>query len=63
MYSLLNYAAGSHVYFPTQRSEHTASQDTVPLTLFYTRGLGIVILHVMVPEPYRFALFKIGMVI
>jgi hypothetical protein len=27
-----------------------------PLTLFYTRGLGIVVLHVMVPEPYRFPL-------
>jgi hypothetical protein len=26
------------------------------LTLFYTRGLGIVVLHVMVPEPYRFPL-------
>jgi hypothetical protein len=26
------------------------------LTLFYTRGLGIVALHVMVPEPYRFPL-------
>ena len=24
------------------------------LTLFYTRGLGIVVLHVMVPEPYSF---------
>jgi hypothetical protein len=26
------------------------------LTLFYTRGLGIDVLHVMVPEPYRFSL-------
>jgi hypothetical protein len=26
------------------------------LTLFYTRGLGIVVLHVMVPKPYRFPL-------
>jgi hypothetical protein len=25
------------------------SRDTVPLTLFYTRRLGIVVLHVMVP--------------
>jgi hypothetical protein len=25
------------------------------LTLFYTRGLVIVILHVMVPQPYRFS--------
>jgi hypothetical protein len=35
------------------------------LTLFYTRGLGIVVSHVMVPEPYRVSplLFKIGMVI
>ncbi len=28
----------------------------VTLTLFYTRGLGIIVLHVMVPEPYRFPL-------
>jgi hypothetical protein len=27
-----------------------------PLTLFYTRGLGTVVLHVMVPQPYRFSL-------
>jgi hypothetical protein len=26
------------------------------LTLFYTRGLGIVVLHVMVPQLYRFSL-------
>ncbi len=26
------------------------------LTLFYTRGLGVVVSHVMVPLPYRFAL-------
>jgi hypothetical protein len=26
------------------------------LTLFYTRGLGIVVSHVMVPLPYRFSL-------
>ena len=26
------------------------------LTLFYTLGLGIVVLHVMVPPPYRFSL-------
>jgi hypothetical protein len=26
------------------------------LTLFYTRGFGIVVLHVMFPEPYRFPL-------
>jgi hypothetical protein len=25
------------------------------LTLFYTRGLEIVVLHVMVPQPYRFS--------
>ncbi len=31
------------------------------LTLFYTRGLGIVVLHVMVPQPYRFPVaFYIG---
>ncbi len=29
---------------------------TVPLTLFYTRGLGIAVLHVIVPEQYRFPL-------
>ncbi len=28
----------------------------VSYSLFYTRGLGIVVLHVMVPEPYRFPL-------
>ncbi len=27
---------------------------TVPLTLFYTLSLGKVVLHVMVPQPYRF---------
>ncbi len=27
------------------------------LTLFYTRGLGIAVLHVMVPQPYRFSLW------
>jgi hypothetical protein len=26
------------------------------LTIFYTLGLGIVVLHVMVPPPYRFSL-------
>jgi hypothetical protein len=26
------------------------------LILFYTRGLGIVVLHVRVPQPYRFSL-------
>ncbi len=26
------------------------------LTLFYTRGLGIIVSHVMVPLPYRFSL-------
>ncbi len=26
------------------------------LTLFYTRGLEIVVLHVMVSQPYRFSL-------
>ena len=26
------------------------------LTLFYTGGLGIVVLHVMVPQPQRFSL-------
>ncbi len=38
---------------------------TVYLTLFYTRGLEIVVLHVMVPQPYRFSplFFHIGMVI
>ncbi len=25
------------------------------LTLFYTRGSEIVVLHVMVPQPYRFS--------
>jgi hypothetical protein len=25
------------------------------LALFYTRGLGIVVLHVMFPQPYRFS--------
>jgi hypothetical protein len=25
------------------------------LTLFYTRGLGKVVLHVMVPQPYSFS--------
>jgi hypothetical protein len=35
-----------------------------PLTLFYTRGLEIVVSHVMVPLPYRFPFdFYIGMVI
>jgi hypothetical protein len=29
---------------------------TFYLTLFYTRGLGIVVLHVMVPQPYGFSL-------
>ncbi len=35
------------------------------LTLFYTRRLEIVVLHVMVPQPYRFSplRFHIGMVI
>ncbi len=35
------------------------------LTLFYTRGLEIVVSHMMVPLPYRFSLgfFYIGMVI
>ncbi len=28
----------------------------ISLTLFYTRDLGIVVLHVMVSEPYRFPL-------
>ncbi len=32
------------------------SHTCVPLTLFYTRGLRIVVLHVMVPQPYRFSL-------
>ncbi len=27
------------------------------LTLFYTHGLGIVVSHVMVPQPYRFSLW------
>jgi hypothetical protein len=27
-----------------------------PLTLFYTRGLGIVVLYVMVLQPYGFSL-------
>jgi hypothetical protein len=26
------------------------------LALFYTRGYGIDVLHVMVPQPYRFSL-------
>ncbi len=29
---------------------------SLTLTLFYTRGLGIVVLYVMVPQPYRFSL-------
>jgi hypothetical protein len=39
--------------------------DSLPLTLFYASGLEIVVLHVMVPQPYRFSplLFNIGMVV
>ncbi len=32
-----------------------ACLTTDPLTLFYTRGLEIVVLHVMVSQPYRFS--------
>ncbi len=32
------------------------SMNVCILTLFYSRGLGIVVLHVMVPQPYRFSL-------
>jgi hypothetical protein len=37
----------------------------IVLTLFYTRGLGIVVLYVMVSQPHRFSLgfFYIGMAI
>jgi hypothetical protein len=30
------------------------------LTLFYTRGSEIVVLHVMVPQPYRFSPYRYG---
>jgi hypothetical protein len=34
--------------------EHEIFCTVMPtLTLFYTRGLGIVVLHVMDPKPYR----------
>jgi hypothetical protein len=33
-----------------------ASAIRLTLTLFYTRGLGIVVSHVMVPLPYRLSL-------
>jgi hypothetical protein len=39
-----------------QKNEKRIFHACVPVTLFYTRGLGIVVLHVMVPEPYRFPL-------
>jgi hypothetical protein len=34
----------------------TRPKNPKNLTLFYTRGLGIVVSHVMVPLPYRFSL-------
>jgi hypothetical protein len=34
--------------------------NPIILTLFYTRGLGIVVLHVMVPQPDGFPPFLLG---
>jgi hypothetical protein len=34
----------------------TAKKRDLVLTLFYTRGLEIVVSHVMVPLPHRFSL-------
>ncbi len=45
----------------TYRKYFTGAQNsdeiqTKALTLFYTRDLEIVVLHVMFPQPYRFSL-------
>ncbi len=37
-------------------SHHVTPNSFLDFTLFYTRGLGIVVLHVMVPEPNRIPL-------
>ncbi len=38
----------------TSRERELRGERT--LTLFYTRGFGIVVLHVRVPQPYSFSL-------
>jgi hypothetical protein len=50
------------VSFEKKKEDVTLKDDLVVrfccnLTLFYISGLGIVVLHVMVPQPHRFSLF------
>jgi hypothetical protein len=44
------------ISIPTALPSKMGIMSISVLTLFYTRGLGIVVSHVMVPLPYRFSL-------
>ena len=49
-------SAGPVDLIPTCNNKTKGKKEKSRLALFYTRGLGIVVLHVLVPEPYIFHL-------